>query len=79
MIVASGMRALTTGPFLPAAALAVAAWAAAKAAAGTARKSRSILGTGPVAGEAVARILSPSASRGTFEASWTHVEMRWPG
>jgi hypothetical protein len=77
MIVASGIRALTARRLLPASALAVAAWAAAKAAAGVAGRGRGI--RGPVGDEAVGRILSPVPPGATLEVSWTHVEMRWRG
>ena len=77
MIVASGMRAFTTRPLLPASALAVAAWVAARASAGAASRGRAA--RGPVGGDAVGRIVNPVASRGTLEVSWTHVELRWRG
>jgi hypothetical protein len=77
MIVASGMRALITRPLLPASALAVAAWAAAKAATGAAGRGRAT--PGPVGAEAVGRMLSTGAPGATLEVSWTHVEMQWRG
>jgi hypothetical protein len=51
MIVASGMRVLTSRPLLPAAALAVAAWAAAKAATRAADRGRAT--RAPVGADAV--------------------------
>ncbi len=76
MIVASGLRALTTRPLLPASALAVAAWVAVRAAAGAAGRGRAA--RGPLAADAVGRILNPVAPR-ALEVSWTHVEVRWWG
>ncbi len=72
MIVVVGGRALTTKllkPLLPASALAVAAWAAARAA-GSGRATR-----GPVGSDEIGRVLSPA----TLEVSWIRVEMRWRG
>jgi hypothetical protein len=77
MIVASGMRALTAGPLLPGSALAVAAWIAARVAAGAAGRRRAA--RGPVACYAVGRVLNPVAPRATLEISWTHVEVRRRG
>lgn len=77
MIVASGMRALTTRPLLPASAVAVAAWIAARVAAGAAGRGRAA--RGPVGADAVGRILNPVAPRARLEVSWTHVEVRWRG
>ena len=77
MIVASGLRALTTRPLLPASALAVAAWIAARAAAGAAGRGRGA--RGPVGADAVGRILNPVAPPATLEVSWTYVELRWRG
>ena len=75
MIVASGMRALTTSPLLPASVLAVAAWVAARAAAGVAGRGRAARGS--VGADAVGRVLNPVAPRTTLEVSWTHVDVRW--
>ena len=77
MIVASGLRNLTNKPLLPASALAVAAWVAARAAAGAAGRGRGA--RGPVGADAVGRILNPVAPRATLEVSWTYVELRWRG
>ncbi len=77
MIVASGVRALTTRPLLPASALALGAWVAVKAAAGAAGRGRAA--RGPVGGDAVGRILTPVAPRATLEVSWTYVHLRWRG
>jgi hypothetical protein len=77
MIVASGVRALTSKQLLPASTLAVAALAAARAAAGVAGRHRAT--RGPVGAEAVDRMLSPVARGVTLHVSWTHVEMHWRG
>ncbi len=77
MIVASGMRALTTRPLLPASVLAVAAWVAARAAAEVAGRGRAARGS--VGADAVGRVLKPVAPPATLEVSWTYVEVRWRG
>ena len=77
MIVASGVRALTTSPLLPASAVAVAAWVAARAVAGAADRGRAA--RGPIPADAIGRVLNPVAPRATLEVSWTHVEVRWRG
>ena len=77
MIVASGVRAATAKPLVPATALAVAAWAAARLAAGSAGRGRAIRGS--VVAEAVGRVVGPVLPGATIEVTWTHLEMRWRG
>jgi hypothetical protein len=73
--VAAAMRALTTEPLLPASALAVAAWAAARVAARAAGRGRAT--RGPVGADAVGRVLGPGVPDAMVEVSWTHVEVHW--
>ncbi|MGY1679267.1 hypothetical protein [Geodermatophilus sp. SYSU D01176] len=74
-IVASGIRALASGPLLSASALTVTAVAAAKAveiAARVAGWSRA-----PVRPEVIGRAPTAPAPPPTLQVSWTHVEVRW--
>ena len=77
MIVASGMRSLTTSPLLPASALAVAAWGAAMAAARAAGRGDATRARART--EGAGRSPGPVAPGRTLEVSWTHVEMTWRG
>ena len=74
-VVATGIRALTSGPLLSVSALTVTAVAAARAAGMVARLARR---TGAPAGsEVVGRIPGAPAPDATLQVSWTHVEVRW--
>ncbi len=73
-IVPAGLRALTAEPLLPASALAVVAWAAARVAARAAGRGR-----GPAGAGATGRVHGPGAPGALVEVSWTHVEVHWRG
>lgn len=74
-LVASGIRALTSGPLLSASALTVTAVAAAKALEIAARMAG--WHGAPVGRDVVDRVPSVPAPPPALQVSWTHVEVRW--